>query len=110
MAYDFCLVSLRGTLLPPHEMRRLVDALRQETELASLCEMTEHGRVLRGTSQRLPGYFGEGEFNREEYETFCKLRNLFPETGEAEADSSARMFIDYKLGQNIVSVKMPSPR
>jgi hypothetical protein len=110
MGYDLILQAPRETLIPPEEKHKLIDALRLETKLDFLCELTvRRDGAYPGDSQALSKYFEKGSLSADEYQKFCTVQNLSGH-GQAEADFAARMFINYKWGQGLIVTKMPPER
>jgi hypothetical protein len=112
MGYDLTLEAPQGILLSQEELQKVEQALRQETKLDYLCELTLHfgGRRPRGRSQALSEYINDGVFKREEYVEFCTQQNLAPDQSEAEADAVAHLFVSYKWSQDIITARMPRDR
>jgi hypothetical protein len=110
MSYDLFLRPRLGTLLGPDEKQQALDAFVAETHLDGPCEITtfrDGPHLDLGDSLTLEECFQEGEFSRSDYEAFCSARGLAPESGQDQADRAARLFLDVKWGQDVMSVKLP---
>ncbi len=110
MSYDLIVMPPRGALLPLNEGRQLVDDFRKETHLDGRCEITDFMREpigLPSDPKALEESFRKGEFSRGEYETFCSAHQLTPEGGERHSRKAARLFLDKKWGQHLMSLKLP---
>src|SRR5690349_8486866 len=110
MGYNLSLLPPRGVLLPLGERQKLMDDFRKETNLDGPCEVTNctGERVASAfDTQTVEDCFRDGEFDRGEYENFCTAHHLTPVANSESSYRAARLFLDYKWGQDVCLLKLP---
>ncbi len=110
MGYDLFIQAPRGTLLPPSEGIKLLEAFREETDLDGPCEITEHATPLPAHAsdvRTVNECIREGECSLEEYQRFCSALGVRPGAGNEAEYEAARSFLDYNWGQTQFSLELP---